>query len=329
MKTNQLCLLFFINFLCITSSISYAEQQSTADATISKIYQNLPKNISLEQKIEKISHNFMGKPYALGALGEGQNGYIDQSPLYRTDGFDCETYVSTVLGLSLADNLTDFKEKINHIRYINNHPSFISRNHFISLDWLPNNIKKGYVVDITNKIHDKNHHPFYKIAKATINKQSWLLHQTNSTLKIKQTKEKQQRLKQLHKQAINYPPKTATIRYLPLNKLFTKNKQPIAYIFNQLPNGSIIQIVRPNWQLKNKIGTNLNVSHLGFAIRKDDILYFREASSIALKVIDIPLTDYLKGYIDSPTVKGINVLKVKMPAKKITPNSVVKSEPNK
>jgi hypothetical protein len=58
------------------------------------------------------------------------------------------------------------------------------------------------------------------------------------------------------------------------------------------------------------IGTNLNASHVGFAIKKQNKLYFREASMIKKKVSDTPLDEYLSNYLNSPSVKGINILQV-------------------
>ena len=47
---------------------------------------------------------FKGKPYVLGSLGEGKAAIFDKNPIYRTDTFDCETYVSTVLALVVSDD---------------------------------------------------------------------------------------------------------------------------------------------------------------------------------------------------------------------------------
>ncbi len=60
------------------------------------------------------------------------------------------------------------------------------------------------------------------------------------------------------------------------------------------------------------MGTNLNVSHVGFAIRDNGELIYREASSEANKIIDISLAEYLQQYANDPdsTVKGIAVLEI-------------------
>ncbi len=101
--------------------------------------------------------------------------------------------------------------------------------------------------------------------------------------------------------------------YLPLRRLFKADGQPNIYLFKQIPSGSVIEIIRPDWDLHSQIGTRMNVSHLGLAVRTSKGLMFREASSldtIGKTVIDVPLTNYLKGYLHSPTVKGINVQKI-------------------
>ena len=82
--------------------------QAMADNTINQLYhsQIIKPKANLAQRIDAISAQFLGKPYLLGALGEGEQGYYDSSPLYRTDAFDCETYVDTVLALIISAGYT-------------------------------------------------------------------------------------------------------------------------------------------------------------------------------------------------------------------------------
>ncbi len=79
------------------------------------------------------------------------------------------------------------------------------------------------------------------------------------------------------------------------------------YLFKQIPNGAIIEIVRPNWDLTKQIGTHLNISHLGFAFWQQGNLIFRHASSEARQVTETPFIHYLKKAKKSPTIKGINI----------------------
>jgi hypothetical protein len=111
----------------------------------------------------------------------------------------------------------------------------------------------------------------------------------------------------LKRQTKDYPKVLAKLPYIPLTALFQSNGQANQALFDQIPDGAIIEIVRPNWSLKDKIGTNLDVSHLGFAFRHDGQLWFRNASSQFHRVVDEPLISYLDKARSSPTIKGINI----------------------
>ena len=94
-----------------------------------------------------------------------------------------------------------------------------------------------------------------------------------------------------------------------MTKLFDVDGKPDQFVFSQISNGAIIEIVRPNWRLTEKIGTNLHVSHLGFVFTgiNNDIV-FRHASSDKGKVVEVSLIDYLRNCLSSKTIQGINVL---------------------
>ena len=83
-------------------------------------------------------------------------------------------------------------------------------------------------------------------------------------------------------------------------------------IIKQIPNGAIVEIIRPNWDLYKVIGTNLNVSHLGFVVWEKDKPYFIHASSDKLMVVKTPLIEYLNIARDNPTIKGINIQIIKI-----------------
>lgn len=293
----------------IAESAHIIENQS--DQTINKLYQNIKsKHInSVENRIDWISQQFKNKPYLLTALGEGDKGRYDQFPKYRTDAFDCLTFTTTVIALSKSNNLQSFKENLKLIRYKQGKRSYINRNHFTSLDWNLNNQQQGFLKDITTTIRNKNRQPISKMATAIINKPSWYQFRKLDTIRIKNISEKTQkeRLEELKKQGKNLGITQVSTPYIPIKILFFSNGEPNTYLFNQIPNASIIEIVRPNWNLKKEIGTCLNISHIGFAIRKDNKLYYRQASSNQGKVSDILLTTYLKNTLHSRTIKGINI----------------------
>ena len=295
---------------------------STYDKTINTLYENPKlKTNNITQRIEIISAYFLGKPYLIKPLGEGPSAPFDQAPLYRTDGFDCLTYVSTVLALAKARNLMEFKQKMLEIQYYNATPTFENRLHFLSVDWNINNQKNGFIEDITRQILPSDAKNPSLTAYATINKPAW--YQTSDHLNLLQPllpKEKKERLKKLHHLSQQVKIEQSALPYIPLTALFDSHGKANQTIFSKIPSGAIIEIVRPNWNLVPQIGTHLNVSHLGFAIRTPEGLMFREASSADQKkfVMDISLIAYLKNYLGSPTVKGINI-------ERILPNSAIKS----
>ncbi len=279
--------------------------------TIQQLYATVPASHShsISKRINAASAFFLGKPYHLWPTGEGKQGKFDQKPIYRTDMFDCGTYVETVLALAESNNLQQFQKNILKIRYKDAQISYLNRNHFISVDWNPNNARNGYIKDITYKFVDPQGQPVAAIAVADINKPGWYNKKNKSSIKSLDNLSKQQvtnLVKQLQQLGAKTQQEKSVMLYIPLSKLFTDGK-PNEFLFSQIPSGSIIEIIRPNWNVWSQIGTRINVSHLGFAVRTKQGLMYREASSLQHKVIDTPLEKYLLSYIFSKTVKGINV----------------------
>ena len=303
-----------------TSHANTQQHQETAKNIIIRLYRELPKTPTqnMANRLERISNYFLGKPYLLGALGEGETARYDQSPRYRDDGFDCETLVDTVLAIAFSSDFKTFEYCIDHIRYQNGQVDFITRNHFTDLDWNTNNQKRGYLVDITESITNPEQEPVALMAKAIINKPAWYQHLTADSIKIHsaQGNEQAKRLIELKHRGSQLSITPASIPYIPLSILFDKQGKPNLAIFSQIPHGAIIEIIRPNWDLRQQIGTCLNVSHLGFVFWIKGEPIFRQASSEYHQVVDMPLIDYLKKARTSPTIKGINIqiVKPKTPA---------------
>lgn len=275
-----------------------------SERDIKKLFKS-SRQRSAKEKIQIFGTAFLGVKTGLGPLGEGKEGKFDKDPIYRFDLFDCTTYVETTLALSLARNFSDFKNIVKDIRYERGSVSFLKRNHFISLDWIPNNTHSGFVRDSTKSLFPN----ISLMAIAQIDKKSWYRKKTTSDIQGQKTLSRQQKgvlLKKLNNLGRNFRVTKAQIPYVPLKALF-KNPN----LLKRIPNNSIISIVRPNWDLKKVIGTNLNVSHQGLAIIKNGTLYYRHAtSSESKKVIDTTFKEYFKRYLNSPTVKGVNILEV-------------------
>lgn len=304
-------LLGLLSFLPQSIAALINQEELNADKTISSLFQQQlnAQNQPIAQRLFDVSNGFLSKPYCLGALGEGLQGQYDQYPLYRTDAFDCLTFVETVLAISLAHNLESFKQRIKKIRYRKGNVSFISRNHFTDLDWNKNNQKEGILTDITLKFHDEKHQRVAQWAHAKIDKPSWYQHFSMSRIRLigLSVGEQRRRLIRLKHRGQQLHSEDSSIPYIPLTVLFDEEGKPNQYVFKQIPDGSIIEIIRPNWDLTESIGTHLNVSHLGFAFWQKGILIFRNASSSQGAVVDQPLIEYLQLARQSPTIKGINI----------------------
>jgi hypothetical protein len=302
-------------FYPIVYAAPLTPEEQQAKQSIETIYAELNQNksMSMPVRLDKISHFFLNKAYFLGPLGEGRFGKYDEFPLYRVDVFDCLTYVETVLAIAFANDFQSFEQMIKNIRYQDGKISFINRNHFTDLDWNIHNQHLGIVKDITLTILDENHQSVAQFASAQIDKPSWYEHMSLDHVRLIGADEnlRRQRWALLKTRGRRLTSEMVRIPFIPLSALFDKAKKPNAYLFKQIPDGAIIEIVRPNWDLKKIIGTHMNVSHLGFAFMRDGKLLFRNASTLKGRVVDQPLAEYLsQQQLKSPTVKGINIQQV-------------------
>ena len=299
-------------YLLITISLLMTSTQSEASVAsenllINKLIQN-SANLSLTQKIETLSAVFTNLPYQFEPLGEGASGQFNQEPLYRFDKFDCQTYVSTILALARAKNVQSFQRNIDLIDYKNGKISFITRNHFADANWVPENIRNGFIRDINDQVAGKN----VVLAKTYIDRKTWFQNLPTTRIHIANLSEQQENSKliQLHHLSQFTKNQQAVIKYIPMSALFIGPQQLPSNIFNRIPSSAIILLVRPVTSGININGDNTAVSHMGYAIRYNNQLFLRAASSYFGKVIDIPLIFYLQ-HID--TMKAQDGISVYMP----------------
>ena len=292
--------------------ISIVPRYSIADYDndITAYFKGRPPALSGVALIDHASAAFLGKPYLGGALGEGPEAKFDNNPLYRTDAFDCVTFVSTVLALAKTDNLADFKTQIIKINYSQGMVGYRYRNHFMNLDWNTHNQQQGLIEDITDRVSDQSGRLVADVAHTYVDKKNWYRKKRVADIKLflplSETAQ-QQRFDELCSQSQCVTSEKSQLPYLPLSALFNTKKQANKDLFDQIPTGVIAEIVRPNWDQVETIGTHLNVSHVGLVLRTEQGLVFRHASADAQKVLDVPLIDYLQSYCDHPTIKGINL----------------------
>lgn len=306
------CLIFTPAAAAINkNSVEHFPDCANTNKQIVEILENLQhmRFKSFTDKVAYINQLFFNKPYTFNALGEGSKGEFDNNPLYRTDAFDCETYVDTVIALALASDLKSFQDMIRNVRYKDGNVKFTDRNHFTCLDWNQNNQKQHITKDITNSITGKENQHIAIDAKTYIDKPNWYKTMPIERIRLQGEKDKnrEKKLISLRKKGKKQKKSLSIIPYIPLKEIMPTADEVAMYIIQQIPNGAIMEIIRPNWDLCKVIGTHLNVSHLGFVVWENEKPYFIHASSDKLMIVKVPLISYLKVARENPTIKGVNI----------------------
>lgn len=272
---------------------------------------------SFEKRIQGYLQFFLGTPYGQGEILTPKLDTLHSIVEYLTNNshfsidcskLDCQTLVEWLLALVNTNTLTNqagFKvavsEQLACIQFKQAETNFLTRNHFISLDWIENN--RNYVTDITASIL-----PECLQAKAEINKFNWLCqHQLLADLLTLETV-KEAFAKKIKQKDFSLETVTAKIPYIPLAICLDDDKSWL----DRMPAFSIINIVRPNWEKKVEIGTNLNVSHMGICLKKTDATteFWHATTSKPHQVVNEDFLEYLAKCSQEPTIGGINILAI-------------------
>lgn len=97
---------------------------------------------STGSRIEVLSRHFLGHPYKPNPL----IGSADTTEVFTAslDGFDCVTYIETILALARASNVDSFTERLREIRYDGGRIQWERRNHYMTR-WIRNNARHGII----------------------------------------------------------------------------------------------------------------------------------------------------------------------------------------
>ena len=210
---------------------------------------------------------FLGRPYVAHTLEVNQ----EEALVVNTRELDCTTFVENVLALAMCSRrgergFADFQRQLQLLRYrqgmLERYPS---RLHYFS-DWIIDNVAMGHVVEIQ--------HPAKLFSAVQTVKVNWMSTHSGSYRALRDNpdfcaviKQQEQRLtgKQYH--------------YIPTrNILNSKLMREVVH------DGDVIAIV----STKN----GLDIAHLGFAMWKNGVLCFLDASSIHKKVVIEPISLY-------------------------------------
>ena len=162
------------------------------------------------------------------------------------------------------------KEKLNQIRYKNGKIDFINRNHFIETDWLKNNSK--LVENVTVKYAP------IKNRTVVIDKKNWF--------------------KKKYNMDTDFIRQTVDLEYIPYSRVHD--------IIVDRP--MVILFVRGDDGIKNKIGTDLAVRHMGFLMPDGRL---RHASTQYGRVVDVNFIEYVHQMMENKNNLGIILLEIK------------------
>ncbi|HJQ69110.1 MAG TPA: N-acetylmuramoyl-L-alanine amidase-like domain-containing protein [Blastocatellia bacterium] len=97
-------------------------------------------------RIDAVSARLLGSRYDTDPLGGGPDATEELT--ISLEGFDCVTYVETVLALAQSRGVEEFVEAVRHLRYERGIIDWRRRNHYM-IDWAEENERRGVIKDIT------------------------------------------------------------------------------------------------------------------------------------------------------------------------------------
>ena len=161
-------------------------------------------------------------------------------------------------------------DKLNKNRYKDGNIDFVNRNHFIETDWIPNN--QDIFSDVSRQ-YGKT-----AVREVVIDKKNWF--------------------KKMHGIDVNIPKQTVKFEYIPYSVLENiKNDKTLIVLF---------VVNKP--KIRDKIGTDLAVYHIGFLL-PGGIL--RHASRDMGRVVDVDFDEYVEKRAKNKNDLGITLLGIK------------------
>lgn len=314
MSRITLTYLWPLFFAAFWSKYNFAQTflNEVTASEISEVFNATTHHSKIDHRIERYSAFFVKKatPYVGGPAGEGVNGDFNQLPISNWTRFDCVTYVESILSLALIQkryashhqNLDEYYENLKRIKYFDDNISYLTRNHFTELDWIPYLNKIDVLKDVTRSVFRKS-----PLRTKLVDKHKWYMNKTIGDLYLRGVSDddvdiKLQKLQELKTKVadLNLKPISVSLRYIPFAELKKAEVQ------KRLPKVSIFSLVRGDHPTKD-IATM--ISHQGFLIKlSPNRIVIRHASTSTLNVVDVDFNEYIeKRLLDSWPSLGLNL----------------------
>jgi cell wall-associated NlpC family hydrolase len=125
--------------------VKHAQPRDLSRHRVAQLLSKKESERSIASRIETLSRYFLGRGYKPNPLiGSADTAEVFTAAL---DGFDCVTYIETVVALARASNVDDFNDRLRKIRYEQGRIQWDRRNHYMSL-WIRNNVREGIVTTV-------------------------------------------------------------------------------------------------------------------------------------------------------------------------------------
>jgi hypothetical protein len=98
------------------------------------------------RRLDSISAYFLARPYIENPLVGGRE--TPEALSVTLNGFDCVTYIETVLALAVSTTVEAFINRICELRYEGGEIAWTARNHYM-IDWARNNRAGGFIENLT------------------------------------------------------------------------------------------------------------------------------------------------------------------------------------
>lgn len=126
--------------------MKHAYPRALSRRRVEQLLSKAKKDLSIESRIEVLSRHFLGHAYEQNPLiGSSETAEVFTASL---DGFDCVTYIETVLALARAADVDEFIEWLRAIRYEHGGIQWERRNHYMT-GWIRNNVRAGIIRTVT------------------------------------------------------------------------------------------------------------------------------------------------------------------------------------
>lgn len=120
--------------------MKHPEPRGLSRRCVEKLLSKTKRDRCTASRIDALSRHLLGRPYQPNPL----IGSADIAEVFTAslDGFDCVTYIETVLALARAANFDELVEWLRKIRYESGLIQWQRRNHYMTR-WIRNNVRNG------------------------------------------------------------------------------------------------------------------------------------------------------------------------------------------